>query len=99
MRFRSNFTLREPQQCRIPAANNAFPEWGEWNRMIGLGWRDSTFGDRLTLDDNGKPVRTEKGQGPGAGHGPQHEFVIDVRQPEHPVMQGMPLHWLHANDE
>jgi uncharacterized protein len=25
--------------------------------------------------------------------------VIDVHEPEHPVMQGMPLHWLHTNDE
>jgi hypothetical protein len=83
----------------IHAANNAFPQWGEWNKMIGLGWRDANFGDRLTLDEQGKPVRTEKGQGPGAGHGAQHEFVIDVRESEHPVMQGMPLHWLHAKDE
>jgi type 1 glutamine amidotransferase len=83
----------------IHAANNAFPQWSEWNKMIGLGWRDANFGERITLDDQGKPVRTEKGQGPGAGHGAQHEFVIDVHEPEHPVMQGMPLHWLHAKDE
>jgi len=83
----------------IHAANNAFPNWGEWNKMIGLGWRGNEFGDRVTVDADGKPVRTEKGQGPGAGHGPQHEFIIDVHEPEHPVMQGMPLHWLHANDE
>lgn len=83
----------------IHAANNAFPEWGEWNKLIGLGWRDNKFGDRVTVDENGKPIRTEKGQGPGAGHGPQHEFVIDVHESDHPVMQGMPLHWLHTNDE
>lgn len=83
----------------IHAANNAFPQWGEWNKMIGLGWRGNDFGERLSFDDQGKLVRTEKGQGPGAGHGSQHEFVIDVREPEHPVMQGMPAHWLHANDE
>jgi type 1 glutamine amidotransferase len=83
----------------IHAANNAFPNWAEWNKMIGLGWRENTFGDRITLDAQGKPVRTEKGLGPGAGHGEQHEFVIDVHEPEHPVMHGMPLHWLHANDE
>src|SRR5262245_9484522 len=47
----------------IHAANNAFPQWGEWNRMIGLGWRGNDFGDRLTIGDDGKPVRTEKGQG------------------------------------
>lgn len=83
----------------IHAANNAFPNWGEWNKMIGLGWRGNDFGDRVTVDADGKPIRTEKGKGPGAGHGPQHEFVIDVHEPEHPVMQGMPLHWLHAKDE
>jgi type 1 glutamine amidotransferase len=83
----------------IHAANNAFPNWSEWNKMIGLGWRGNDFGDRVTVDAAGKPLRTEKGKGPGAGHGPQHEYVIDVHEPEHPVMQGMPLHWLHAKDE
>jgi type 1 glutamine amidotransferase len=83
----------------IHAANNAFPQWGEWNKMIGLGWRGNDFGDRITFDADGKPVRIPKGQGPGTGHGSQHEFVIDVREPEHPVMQGMPAHWMHANDE
>lgn len=83
----------------IHAANNAFPQWGEWNKMIGLGWRDNGFGDRVTLDEAGRPVRQAKGEGPGAGHGAQHEFVIDVHEPEHPVMRGMPEHWKHANDE
>lgn len=83
----------------IHAANNAFPQWGEWNKMIGLGWRGNDFGDRLTFSEDGKLVRIPKGQGPGTGHGSQHEFVIDVREPEHPVMQGMPAHWKHANDE
>ena len=23
----------------VHAANNAFPGWGDWNKMIGLGWR------------------------------------------------------------
>jgi uncharacterized protein len=83
----------------IHAANNAFPEWGEWNRMIGLGWREANFGARVTLDDRGKPQRTPRGEGPGAGHGRQHEFVIDVHDSEHPVMRGMPASWRHANDE
>jgi type 1 glutamine amidotransferase len=83
----------------IHAANNAFPQWGEWNKMIGLGWRGSDFGDRVKLDDQGRPVRVAKGEGPGAGHGSQHEFVIDVHEPEHPIMKGLPEHWKHANDE
>ncbi len=83
----------------IHAANNAFGGWAEWNKMIGLGWRGKDFGDRVTVDDNGKVVRTPKGEGPDAGHGPQHEFKVIVRDSEHPVTQGMPKEWMHAKDE
>jgi len=83
----------------VHAANNAFPKWPEYNEMIGLGWRDNKFGDRLVLDDAGKPVRTPKGEGPGAGHGPQHAFEVIIRQPEHPIVAGLPTAWLHASDE
>ncbi len=83
----------------VHAANNAFPEWPAWNDMIGLGWRDNPFGDRVTVDEGGKVVRTPKGEGPGAGHGPQHAYTIVVRDPEHPVTKGMPVSWLHAKDE
>ena len=83
----------------VHAANNAFPDWAEFNKMIGLGWRDAKFGDRLTVDDQGQPIRTPKGEGPGAGHGAQHEFTVIVREREHPVMQGLPVEWLHAKDE
>ena len=83
----------------VHAANNAFAEWTEFNKMIGLGWRDAKFGDRLTVDDKGQPIRTPKGEGPGAGHGAQHEFTVIVREREHPVMQGLPVEWLHTKDE
>lgn len=83
----------------VHAANNAFPEWDEWNQMIGLGWRGSNFGERVTLDEQGKLVRTPKGQGTGAGHGPQHEFAVLVRDRQHPVMLGLPAEWLHNKDE
>ncbi|GAB4139240.1 MAG: hypothetical protein Tsb009_08050 [Planctomycetaceae bacterium] len=83
----------------IHAANNAFPQWAEWNKMIGLGWRGNGFGDRLTLDDKGNPVRTPKGKGPGAGHGPQHAFKVIVRDRTHPVTRGMPVEWMHFKDE
>lgn len=83
----------------VHAANNAFPEWSEYNKMIGLGWRGADFGDRVTVDKDGKVVRTEKNQGPGAGHGAQHEFVVIVRDRQHPVMAGLPTEWLHTKDE
>lgn len=83
----------------VHAANNAFPEWAEYNKMIGLGWRGPDYGDRVTVDKDGKVVRTEKNQGPGAGHGAQHEFVVIVRDRQHHVMAGLPTEWLHTKDE
>ncbi len=46
----------------VHAANNAFADWPEFNKMIGLGWRDNKFGDRVTIDDHGKVVRTPEGR-------------------------------------
>ena len=83
----------------IHAANNSFPDWPAYNTMIGLGWRGPQYGDRLTVDEGGKVVRTPKGEGPGASHGPQHPFKVVVRDPDHPITKGMPAEWLHAKDE
>ncbi len=83
----------------VHAANNAFPDWPEYNDMIGLGWRAANFGDRLTLDAEGKPVRTSKGEGPGAGHGPQHAFAVITRDQDHAITKGLPTTWMHASDE
>jgi hypothetical protein len=83
----------------VHAANNSFGGWFEYNRMIGMGWRDSNFGDRLTLDAQGKEMRVPKGKGPGAGHGAGHAFTVTLRNAEHPITKGMPSEWLHAADE
>jgi type 1 glutamine amidotransferase len=83
----------------VHAANNAFEGWPEWNKMIGLGWRNNTFGPRVTIDDAGQVVRTPAGEGPGSGHGPQHAYAVVVRDTDHPVTHGMPRTWMHAQDE
>jgi len=83
----------------VHAANNSFPQWAAYNEMIGLGWRNNAFGERVTLDDAGKLVRTAKGQGPGAGHGSQHPFPVITRDPNHVIMQGLPKVWMHGKDE
>src|SRR5262245_8229036 len=83
----------------IHAANNSFPEWMAYNKMIGLGWRNPDYGDRVTIDDGGKVVRTTKGEGPGSGHGPPHAYRVIVRDTDHPITRGMPTEWMHAKDE
>jgi type 1 glutamine amidotransferase len=83
----------------VHAANNSFSGWGEYDRMIGMGWRGPSYGERLTLDKAGKEVLVPKGKGPGAGHGKGHAFQVTVRDPAHPVTKGMPHEWMHASDE
>jgi uncharacterized protein len=83
----------------VHAANNAFTGWKEYDSMIGLGWRGKNYGARVYYDDTGKLQRMEANDGPGAGHGAQHEFKITVRDAEHPIMKGIPKVWMHATDE
>jgi len=85
----------------IHAADNAFPHWQAYNEMIGLGgWEKRTEkdGPYIYYDEKGELVR-DMSPGPGGHHGMQHEFVVRCRQPEHPIMQGLPLEWLHTRDE
>jgi len=84
----------------VHAANNSFPGWDEYNRMIGLGgWggRNETSGPYVYLKDD-KVVRDES-KGSGGHHGRQHAFQVIVRDPKHPVTQGMPRAWMHNKDE
>ncbi len=81
------------------AANNAFTGWPEFNDMIGMGWRNNKFGERLFLDADLKPVRQPKGTGPGAGETVMHPFKVAVRDAEHPVTKGMPREWMHTADQ
>src|ERR1041384_2846887 len=83
----------------IHAANNAFPGWNEYDQMIGLGWRGAKYGKRVFYDESDKLVTAEPGDGPGAGHGAQHEFKVVIRDAEHPITKGMPKEWMHAQDE
>jgi type 1 glutamine amidotransferase len=81
------------------AANNAFREWAAYNEMIGLGWRDKGFGSTLIVGEDQEVVRMSAGEGLGPGHGPDHEFVVEVLDPAHPICQGLPPKWLHASDQ
>jgi type 1 glutamine amidotransferase len=83
----------------VHAADNAFPRWKEYNRMIGVGgWggRNDSFGPMLRWRD-GRVERDTKGG--GGTHGKFFSFVVETRDPDHPIMQGLPARWLHARDE
>jgi uncharacterized protein len=83
----------------VHAADNAFPRWKEYNRMIGVGgWggRNDKFGPMLRWRD-GQVVRDVKGG--GGTHGKYFSFVVETRDREHPITRGLPARWLHAPDE
>ncbi len=85
----------------IHAANNSFPEWIDYNKMIGLGgWGDRSekSGPYVYYDSLGKLVH-DTTAGTGGMHGKQYEFIITLRDTLHPITSGMPSRWLHAKDE
>ncbi len=84
----------------VHAADNSFPNWKAYNEMIGLGgWggRNETSGPYVYWK-NGKFVR-DTSKGAGGTHGAQHPFLLEVRQPDHPITKGLPLKFRHAPDE
>jgi type 1 glutamine amidotransferase len=81
------------------AANNAFLEWPAFNEMIGLGWRDRSFGPGIAIGPGGTVVAVPKGSGLNPGHGPRHDFEVFVREPSHPITGGLPAHWMHPSEQ
>ncbi|HUT13219.1 MAG TPA: ThuA domain-containing protein [Thermoguttaceae bacterium] len=82
------------------AASNAFPNWKEFNEIIGVGgWggRNEKDGPFLHWKD-GEIVR-DMSPGSGGTHGPQHPFQLIVRDPNHPITAGLPEKFMHSADE
>jgi len=83
----------------IHAANNSFTGWRAYEQMVGLLWRDKSYGASLYVNEEGEVVREEPGQGRNMGHGAQYNWRMTIRDRNHPITQKMPLHWLHYHDE
>jgi len=82
------------------AADNPFPDWPEFNRIIALGgWegRNENAGPYVYWQD-GQLIR-DTSPGVGGSHGKQHEYVMNARNGEHPVTKGLPAQWKHTQDE
>ncbi len=86
----------------VHAADNAFGNWEEYNKMIAVGG----WGGRKLIRDgawlhvvDGKAVRDTTTKGNGGGHGKPHEFVVNHLDSDHPIIKGLPNKWLHTKDE
>lgn len=82
------------------AANNAFTDWEEYNKIIALGgWNDRN-------EKSGPWVYWKDGQlikdtlaGVGGSHGDQYEYILTARDEDHPITKGLPKQWKHSKDE
>jgi uncharacterized protein len=86
----------------VHAANNSFPNWPAYNQMIGLGgWggRTEKSGPYVYWEEKAAKVVKDLAPGRGGSHGPQHPFVVETREPQHPIVAGLPAKWMHAKDE
>ena len=82
------------------AADNAFAQWEEFNKIIALGgWegRDEKAGPYYYLVD-GKPT-LDYSAGAGGSHGSEREYPMHCRTADHPITRGLPDNWLHGRDE
>jgi len=78
----------------------AFPQWKEYNEIIGLGgWggRNEKAGPYVRWKE-GKFVR-DTSPGKCGAHGPAQEFQIVVRNAKHPITRDLPEKFMHCEDE
>jgi uncharacterized protein len=84
----------------VHAADNAFPGWAAYNEMIGVGgWRGrrEQAGPHWFYKDG--HMESDSSPGAAGSHGARLPFQVTTRDPDHPVMKGLPTVWMHAGDE
>lgn len=86
----------------VHAADNSFPGWQAYNRMIGLGgWggRDEKDGPYVRWQEDLKRFTRDMSPGRGGSHGRRVPFMVVVRDRDHPITRGLPGSWMQAADE
>ena len=95
-----NFVRNGGGLVAVHAADNAFPQWTAFNEMTGVGgWRNrhESVGPFWYVRDG--RVVSDDAPGAAGSHGSRTPFAIDVRDPQHPIMKGLPTKWMHQGDE
>ena len=86
----------------VHAADNSFPKWTAYNRMIGLGgWggRNESDGPYVRWKDDLKKFTRDSSPGKGGAHGKRVPFMVVVRDATHPITKGLPRSWMQTADE
>lgn len=86
----------------VHAADNSFPRWNAYNRMIGLGgWggRSEKDGPYVRWKEDQQRFTRDLNPGRGGTHGKRVPFLVVVRDSEHPITTGLPTTFMQAADE
>jgi len=82
------------------AADNSFPGWKEYNEMTGIGgWGDRNQKDGPYVYYKNNQLIVDTTAGIGGTHGKRREYIVRTRITDHPITKGLPVRWLHGNDE
>ncbi|HYO22563.1 MAG TPA: ThuA domain-containing protein [Flavisolibacter sp.] len=82
----------------LHSANNAFPHWKEYDKMMGLGWRPKEYGFALAIDSNKNIIRIPPGEGARTSHGKRFDAMIHILN-RHPINNGFPAQWVTPSME
>ncbi|WP_236622252.1 ThuA domain-containing protein [Novipirellula maiorica] len=88
--------------CSVHAADNSFPKWSAYNRMIGLGgWggRNESDGPYVRWKEDLQKFTRDNSPGSGGTHGRRVPFVVVVRDTKHPITKGLPGSFMQTADE
>ena len=86
----------------VHAADNSFPEWKAYNRMIGLGgWggRSEKDGPYVRWNEDRNRFTRDMSSGRGGSHGQRVPFMVVVRDGDHPITRGLPGSFMQTADE
>ncbi len=86
----------------VHAADNSFPAWEAYNRMIGVGgWggRNEKDGPYVRWKEDLQKFTRDMSKGGGGTHGRRVPFQIVVRNADHPITQGLPRSFMQVADE
>lgn len=79
---------------------------GFWEQEIFDQWagiayreRDANYGHALSYNENGQRIIRSPAEGGGSVHAPIDTFSVHTRDPEHPIMKGLPTSWMQSSDE
>ncbi len=79
-------------------ANQAFTDWQEYQKIVGLTWHDAATGTAFTVNPDSSLLAHPPGSGLATGHGDRADSLV-TRRTSHPIHAGLPNSWFAADLE